>query len=79
MNITNRATGYVLQDKKTVRMVAKLWKSDLEFGRQFLNGVHPTRLRRLTALPGNLPLTEDMVKVFLDRGLTLEEEIQVMV
>ena len=57
---------------------AARWTTDVEFGRQVLNGVNPVVIKRCTALPDPsvFPVTNDMVKGFLNRGLTLEQEIQ---
>lgn len=51
------------------------WKEDSFFGYQFLNAVNPTMIRRCTALPGNLPVTDEMV--FSGGQFRLEEEMQV--
>ena len=56
---------------------ASRWVTDVEFGRQVLNGVNPVVIERCTQLPPNFPVTNDMVKGQLSRGLTLEEEIKV--
>jgi len=53
------------------------WTSDVEFGRQILNGVNPMVIKKCTQIPAKFPVTEDIVKPYLTRGLTLEEEIQV--
>lgn len=55
------------------------WTTDVEFGRQVLNGVNPVVITKCTKLPDPsvFPVTNDMVKGFLNRGLTLEQEIQV--
>lgn len=47
------------------------------FGYQFLNGCNPVVIEKCTKLPDKLPVTNEMVSVCLERGLTLEEEIQV--
>lgn len=54
-----------------------LWMDDKEFGFQFLNGCNPCVIERCNKLPNNFPVTEEMVKNFLDRGMTLMEEIKV--
>ena len=56
---------------------AARWVTDVEFGRQILNGVNPVVIEKCTALPPNFPVTNDMVKGLLNRGLTLEQEIEV--
>ncbi|XP_068178376.1 hydroperoxide isomerase ALOXE3-like [Antennarius striatus] len=50
------------------------WKDDAFFGYQFLNGVNPMMIKRCSALPSNLPVTNDMV--FLQGQTTLEVEMQ---
>ena len=54
------------------------WTSDVEFGRQMLNGVNPVIITKCTALPGNFPVTNDMVQSLLTRGMTLEQEMEVL-
>ena len=58
---------------------AARWTTDVEFGRQVLNGVNPVVIKKCTELPhpSVFPVTNDMAKGFLNRGLTLEQEIQV--
>ena len=53
------------------------WMTDVEFGRQILNGVNPVVIERCTNLPPNFPVTTDMVKGSLNRGKTLDEEMKV--
>ena len=53
------------------------WATDVEFGRQMLNGVNPIVITKCTELPSNFPVTEEMVKPLLNRGLSLEEEMKV--
>ncbi|TWW58711.1 Hydroperoxide isomerase ALOXE3 [Takifugu flavidus] len=50
------------------------WKEDSFFGYQFLNAVNPTMIRRCSVLPGNLPVTDEMV--FSGGQFRLEEEMQ---
>ena len=54
-----------------------IWMNDSVFGYQFLNGCNPCVIERCYELPENFPVTNDMVQSFLDRGLTLTEEIKV--
>ena len=54
------------------------WTSDVEFGRQILNGVNPVIIRKCTQLPPKFPVTEDMVRPFFTRGLSLDQEIEVL-
>ncbi|XP_068704039.1 allene oxide synthase-lipoxygenase protein-like [Montipora foliosa] len=54
-----------------------LWMEDRVFGYQFLNGCNPCVIERCNKLPGNFPVTNDMVKNFFDRGWSnLDEEIK---
>ena len=63
------------EQKEAIRSLR--WVSDVEFGRQILNGVNPVVIRKCSSLPDNFPVTDDMVKGLLSRGKTLEEEMQV--
>ena len=56
---------------------ASRWTSDVEFGRQQLNGTNFVLIRRCTTLPDNFPVTNDLVNHLLCRRLTLDQEIQV--
>ncbi|XP_060947563.1 hydroperoxide isomerase ALOXE3-like [Limanda limanda] len=55
--------------------VAEHWKEDDFYGSQFLNGINPTLIKRCSELPQNFPVTEEMVKPFLDEGNSLRREI----
>lgn len=46
------------------------------YGYQFVNGVNPTIITKCTKLPANFPVTEAMVKPFLD-GSSLQDEMEV--
>ena len=63
------------EQKEAVRSLR--WVSDVEFGRQILNGVNPVVIRKCSSLPDNFPVTNDMVKGLMSRGKTLSEEMQV--
>ena len=67
----------ILDDPEFKLHEAARWVSDVEFGRQVLNGINPVIIERCTSLPSNFPVTNDIVKGQLNRGLTLEEEIKV--
>ena len=67
----------ILGDPEVTVYKAARWTTDVEFGRQVLNGVNPVVIKKCTELPSNFPVTNDMVKGFLNRGLTLEQEMQV--
>ena len=53
------------------------WVSDEEFGRQMLNAVNPVVIKRCSSIPSNFPVTYDMVKGSLVRGISLEDEMKV--
>ncbi|XP_078369932.1 allene oxide synthase-lipoxygenase protein-like [Oculina patagonica] len=53
-----------------------LWMEDKMFGYQFLNGCNPCVIERCNKLPSNFSVTNEIVKNFLDRGITLEEEMK---
>ncbi|XP_066267927.1 allene oxide synthase-lipoxygenase protein-like [Branchiostoma lanceolatum] len=62
---------------KEVPASIKNWKTDEEFGRQFLNGVHPLAIRRFDQVPPKFPMTAGRLKEILakDRGWSLRQEI----
>ncbi len=51
------------------------WTSDVEFGRQMMNGVSPIIIERCRAVPANFHVTNEMVQSFM--SLSLEEEMKV--
>ena len=54
------------------------WATDVEFGRQMLNGENPVVIRKISSLPDNFPVTDEMVQGSLrGRSGTLEEEMKV--
>ena len=54
------------------------WATDVEFGRQMLNGVNPVIITKISSLPDNFPVTDEMVQGSLrGRSGTLEEEMKV--
>ncbi len=53
------------------------WTRDEEFGYQMLNAVNPVVIQQCTSLPEKFPVTDEMVKGSLNRGLSLEEEMRV--
>ena len=53
------------------------WVTDVEFGRQIMNGVNPIIIKRCTALPSNFPVTDEMVQKVMPRGSTLSNEMKV--
>ena len=72
-----RKIATILGDPEVPVHNAARWTTDVEFRRQILNGVNPVVIKKSSALPSNFPVTNDMVKGFLNRGLTLEQEMEV--
>jgi hypothetical protein len=56
--------------------VSQRFMSDLEFGRQRLNGVNPILIKLCTTIPENFPVTEDIVSGLLDSGDTLKKALK---
>ncbi|KAM3603619.1 uncharacterized protein V6R79_026010 [Siganus canaliculatus] len=56
--------------------VAQHWKEDDFFGFQFLNSNHPNVIKKCSELPSNFPVTEEMVKPFLEEGSSLHMEMK---
>ncbi|KAG7247279.1 LOW QUALITY PROTEIN: hypothetical protein CRUP_007128, partial [Coryphaenoides rupestris] len=52
------------------------WKDDAFYGSQFLNGVNPNIIQRCSQLPPNFPVSEDMVKPFLQPDSSLQTEMK---
>uniref|UniRef100_A0A672L1P9 Arachidonate 5-lipoxygenase-like n=1 Tax=Sinocyclocheilus grahami TaxID=75366 RepID=A0A672L1P9_SINGR len=67
---------YFLFQKTDRDFVMEDWKTDKMFGYQFLNGCNPVMIKKCEEIPGNFPVTHVMVKGFLERGLTLEDELK---
>ncbi|KAK9531515.1 hypothetical protein VZT92_010936 [Zoarces viviparus] len=68
----------IFQWKKTTmsEYVSEHWKEDDFYGFQFLNGLNPNAIKRCSELPPNFPVTEEMVKPFLEEGSSLQEELK---
>uniref|UniRef100_A0A3B4V3U7 Hydroperoxide isomerase ALOXE3-like n=1 Tax=Seriola dumerili TaxID=41447 RepID=A0A3B4V3U7_SERDU len=64
--------------KKTTmsEYVTEHWKEDDFYGYQFLNGINPNVIKKCSELPPNFPVTEEMVKPFLEEDSSLEEEME---
>uniref|UniRef100_A0A3B4V2F7 Hydroperoxide isomerase ALOXE3-like n=1 Tax=Seriola dumerili TaxID=41447 RepID=A0A3B4V2F7_SERDU len=56
--------------------VTEHWKEDDFYGYQFLNGINPNVIKKCSELPPNFPVTEEMVKPFLEEDSSLEEEME---
>ena len=67
----------ILGDPEVPVHHAARWTTDVEFVRQMLNGVNPVVIEKCTVLPSNFPVTNDMVKGFLNRCQSLEQEMEV--
>ncbi|XP_051533734.1 hydroperoxide isomerase ALOXE3-like [Myxocyprinus asiaticus] len=52
------------------------WKDDAFFGYQCLNGCNPLCIRQINNLPPNLSVTSEMLRSFLPKGLSLEQEME---
>jgi hypothetical protein len=74
-----------LRDRKSLKVFDRyypLWHepkvisrfgSDLEFGRQRVNGLNPVLVKRCTHIPDNFPVTEETVAGLLDKKDSLEK------
>ncbi|KAM4529246.1 hydroperoxide isomerase ALOXE3-like [Fundulus diaphanus] len=64
--------------KKTImsEYVSQHWKEDDFFGYQFLNATNPNVIKRCSKLPSNFPVTDEMVKPFLETGTSLVKEMK---
>ncbi|XP_056150863.1 hydroperoxide isomerase ALOXE3-like [Lampris incognitus] len=56
--------------------VAEHWTEDDFYGFQFLNATNSNVIQRCKKLPSNFPVTEEMVKPFLEDGSTLQMEME---
>ncbi|XP_039981087.1 hydroperoxide isomerase ALOXE3 [Xiphias gladius] len=64
------------KNTKMSEYVTEHWKEDDFYGSQFLNGINPNVIKRCSELPPNFPVTEKMVKPFLEEGCSLQEEMK---
>lgn len=53
----------------------KTWTSDVEFGRQKIQGAPISQIKRIEHIPTNFPVTTEMVSASLRAGVTLESEM----
>nr|XP_055053976.1 polyunsaturated fatty acid 5-lipoxygenase-like [Misgurnus anguillicaudatus] len=68
--------GLIYTKDPTLDKVIQDWNTDYMFGYQFLNGCNPVMISKCMKLPDKFPVTHEMVKGFLQRGLTLQDEIE---
>lgn len=85
LNGTIAGIETLINDRKSLKVFDRyypLWEepavvdrfgSDLEFGRQRLNGLNPVLVKRCNQIPDNFPVTEDTVEGLLDKGDSLEK------
>ncbi|XP_040195266.1 hydroperoxide isomerase ALOXE3-like [Rana temporaria] len=57
-------------------IVSKIWKEDSFFGNQYLNGLNPTLIKKCVKIPGNFPVTDQMVAPSLGAHTNLQKELQ---
>lgn len=75
-----KAMSEVVPNSETSRAIKAddRWRTDEEFGREFLDGVNPVMIKRCKEPVEKFPVTNDMVGNLLDRGLSLDEEMKVI-
>ncbi|XP_073779153.1 arachidonate 5-lipoxygenase b, tandem duplicate 3 isoform X1 [Danio rerio] len=66
ITIKNTVSEYLMEN----------WTEDAVFGYQFLNGSNPVMIKKCRKLPDKFVVTQEMVEDSLDRGTTLQEELQ---
>ncbi|XP_030261042.1 hydroperoxide isomerase ALOXE3-like [Sparus aurata] len=75
-NIEDMKTMYWSKTTAIWEYVAEHWKEDDFYGFQFLNGFSTNVIERCSELPQNFPVTEEMVKPFLEGGSSLRKEME---
>lgn len=55
--------------------ITRDWRSDEEFGRQFMNGTHPNQIRKISRIPDKFRVSEADVSGVLPEGRTLASEL----
>jgi arachidonate 5-lipoxygenase len=55
--------------------ITRDWRTDEEFGRQFMNGTHPNQIRKIASIPAKFHVSEADVRGVLPRGKTLASEL----
>ncbi|XP_071771915.1 hydroperoxide isomerase ALOXE3-like [Centroberyx gerrardi] len=75
-NIEDIKKVFLSHTTPTAEYVTEHWKEDEFYGYQFLNGSNPNVIQRCLKLPSNFPVTEEMVKPFLQKGSSLKKEME---
>ena len=61
-------------------LIADLWEEDIEFGRQFLQGLNPVLLRKCKAedisVDSNFPVTDEQLKPYLGDNFSLQASLE---
>ncbi len=57
--------------------VSEHWEEEDFYGFQFLNAINPNIIKRCSELPSNFPVTDEMVRPFLENGSSLQKEMEV--
>ena len=70
--------GCNLEEYSLVAYEGNRWIRDVEFGRHILNGANCVLIERCTELPSNFPVTNQMVRHILCRGMSLQAEMKVV-
>uniref|UniRef100_A0A671WXE5 Uncharacterized protein n=1 Tax=Sparus aurata TaxID=8175 RepID=A0A671WXE5_SPAAU len=79
LNQAANTYAQILRETKYICLpeyVAEHWKEDDFYGFQFLNGFSTNVIERCSELPQNFPVTEEMVKPFLEGGSSLRKEME---
>ncbi|KAK7175687.1 hypothetical protein R3I93_000067 [Phoxinus phoxinus] len=75
MEFFEKILEYFTSKHPLIENVMQDWSKDYMFGYQFLNGCNPVMIKKCTEIPDKFPVTHEMVKGFLKKGVTLQEEI----
>ncbi|XP_076001990.1 hydroperoxide isomerase ALOXE3-like [Genypterus blacodes] len=75
-NLEDMKNIFWFKKTKVSEYVSEHWMEDDFFGYSFLNGSHTSIIKRCSELPSNFPVTDEMVKPFLEEGSSLQSEMQ---
>ncbi|KAG7266622.1 hypothetical protein CRUP_031569 [Coryphaenoides rupestris] len=75
-NFESMQNTFTFQTSPISEYVFAHWKEDAFYGYQFLNGVHPSVIKRCSWLPSNFPVSEEMVQPLLGSGTSLQQEME---